>query len=707
MQVSEDHKKVFFNAHHSPIGAFASFTLGFPGARGGMGLELGGPADENIYIGCEDHQTGGLRAFPFFGKGTEDEAERYDVEASAGQDEQVALKSFAHDSITRDFSACHDIWHSGDLTLKIISAVQSVPDPAEAGEAELRLALVPAVLAELTLDNTKGRKPRKMFFGYQGSDRYSAMRRIDDTTGGKLRGVGQGTRTAMVTDDSSAWSGLGFSIEKVVEPEIAENLVFGLGGVGALVAEASPGEKKTLRIALCFYRGGIATSGWETVYYYTQLFADIEAVAGYALKNFDVICGKAVEFDAEVARAGLSAERGFMLAHAVRSYYGSTELLCRDGEPLWVVNEGEYRMMNTFDLTADHLFFEMRMNPWVVRNVMDLFIERYSYRDDVRFPGKESLYPGGISFTHDMGMGNVFSRPGYSAYELFRLDGCFSHMTHEQLVNWVCCSSSYLLNAGDEEWGRGRIEIFSACLESMINRDNPDADKRNGIMSLDSSRTMGGSEITTYDSLDASLGQARNNLYLAVKSWAAYVCLEAVFLRLGEGDQAAAAATQAQQAAATIVAQADEDGLLPAILDEGNLSRIIPAIEGLVFPHFCGLDAAVTADGTYGELVKALKRHLCGILRQGVCLFANGGWKISSTSLNSWLSKIYLSQYVAEKILGVNDAERDQRADAAHVAWLLDPENAYFAWSDQMVDGIARGSKYYPRGVTAILWTQG
>jgi len=34
----------------------------------------------------------------------------------------------------------------------------------------------------------------------------------------------------------------------------------------------------------------------------------------------------------------------------------------------------------------------------------------------------------------------------------------------------------------------------------------------------------------------------------------------------------------------------------------------------------------------------------------------------------------------------------------------LDEENAYFAWSDQMLQGKAVGSRYYPRGVTSILW---
>ena len=46
----------------------------------------------------------------------------------------------------------------------------------------------------------------------------------------------------------------------------------------------------------------------------------------------------------------------------------------------------------------------------------------------------------------------------------------------------------------------------------------------------------------------------------------------------------------------------------------------------------------------------------------------------------------------------------DTKADAAHWKWLTDEDNAYFAWSDQMVEGKAHGSRYYPRGVTSALW---
>jgi hypothetical protein len=213
---------------------------------------------------------------------------------------------------------------------------------------------------------------------------------------------------------------------------------------------------------------------------------------------------------------------------------------------------------------------------------------------------------------------------------------------------------------------------------------------------------MGGTEITTYDSLDVSLGQARNNLYLAVKTWAAYLGIESIFPP--GSSTAATAASQAARCAKTIESALRPDGFIPAIIGEGNESRIIPAIEGLAFPLIWGLRSALSLKGRFGGLIRALRKHLETILVPGVCLFPDGGWKLSSTNDNSWLSKIYLCQFVAEKVFGFKP---DARADAAHRQWLLHPENAYFAWSDQMVNGKARGSKYYPRGVTAWLWLRG
>jgi len=517
--------------------------------------------------------------------------------------------------------------------------------------------------------------------------------RILDEPG--IVGVGQGTSIAIASTDKNLYAGLAWQPEAILSPRLRENLGFMLGGIGLIVGTVAPGEMRTFRFAVAFFREGTATTGIKTRYLYRRWFDRIEDVLHHALGAARRTVLEAEEFDARLTST-LSPERAFMAAHAIRSYFGSTQLLEReDGRPIWVVHEGEYRMMNTFDLTVDQAFFELAMNPWTVRNELDHFVERYAYEDSVRFPGSSDLHPGGIAFTHDMGVANAFSPPGRSGYEQAGLCGCFSYMSGEELTNWVVTAGLYFHHTKDEAWARRHRDTLLACLRSLENRDHPEDSQRNGVMGLDGARCEGGAEITTYDSLDASLGQARNNLYLAVKTWAAYLLLESVLRNLDEGPSAQQARRQAERTATTILNARDERGLLPAVIGEGVDARIIPAIESLIYPFVAGLP------DDFPELRAALEAHFKAVLRVGICRFPDGGWRLSSTSRNSWLSKIYLCQYVAEAILG---HAPDTAADQAHANWLLDDENVYYAWSDQMLDGKAVGSRYYPRGVTSILW---
>ncbi|WP_400242757.1 glycoside hydrolase family 52 protein [Niallia sp. JL1B1071] len=701
-------KNSFFNAHHSPIGAFSSFTLGFPGASGGLDLELGRSPKQNIYIGAEAlDKEGTYEAFPFFAYQDDDESKRYDIEnMDPDPDKPNIIYPISKDKIKRNFQLGTDTWESEDISFTIYSQVEPVPDPTAANEEELKSTILPAVLAELTVDNSNGTRSRRAFFGYQGSDPYSSMRRVDDTMEG-FAGIGQGRLTAIVSNNPDVKSAMHFSLENILTTPQKENWTFGLGPLGALVVDVPAGEKRTYQFAICFYRGGIVTAGMDTSYYYTNFFKNIESVAEYALENFDTLAERAKNANEKIAGTQhLSEDQKFMLIHSIRSYYGSTQLLDYNGEPFWVVNEGEYRMMNTFDLTVDQIFFELRMNPWTVKNELDMFVQRFSYEDTVRFPNDDTEYPGGISFTHDMGVANTISRPQYSSYELYGLDGCFSHMTHEQLVNWVLCAALYVSHTGDQKWLDANLQIVEQCFESMLNRDHPEPDKRNGLMGLDSSRVMGGAEITTYDSLDVSLGQARNNIYLAGKIWASYIALEKIFTENERTDLAKLAGEQAEKCAATIVEHVTEDGYIPAVIGEGNDSKIIPAIEGLIFPYFTNCKEALDEHGRYGGYIQALKTHLETVLIEGVCLFEDGGWKISSTSNNSWLSKIYLCQFIAREILDWKWDEKGAKADAAHVEWLTHPELSVWSWSDQIIAGEIAGSKYYPRGVTSILWLE-
>lgn len=697
-------KNIFFNAHHSPIGAFSSFTLGFPGSGGGLDLELGRSPRKNVYVGVEMIDREGIyEALPFFDHG-EDESKRYDIEnPDPNPEKEKIIFPFEKEMVERDFQLGTDCWKAGDLTFTIYSQVSTVPEPSTASDEEMKLTLIPSVFAEITIDNTKGNKMRRAFFGYEGSDVYSSMRRLDDTTSG-IAGVGQGRLTAITSQDPGVKSALHFSLENILTTELEENWTFGLGPLGTMIMDIPKGTCQTYRFAISFYRGGLVTAGLDTSYYYTRYFNSIEDVSSFALEHFDELIERCKNSNQLLDVNHLSDNQKFMMAHSIRSYYGCTQLLDLDGEAYWVVNEGEYRMMNTFDLTVDQLFFELKMNPWTVKNELDMFVTRFSYEDRVRFPNDEKEYPGGISFTHDMGVANTISRPQYSSYEIYGIDGCFSHMTHEQLVNWILTASVYVEQTGDKQWLNQNLEIFAKCLDSLVNRDHPEPDKRNGIMGLDSSRVMGGAEITTYDSLDVSLGQARNNIYLAGKSWASYIALEKIFSEYGEEEKAKLAGDQAVKCANSIVSHVTKDGYIPAVIGEGNNSKIIPAIEGLIFPYLINCKEALDTNGRFGAYIKALKKHLESVLVEGTCLFEDGGWKISSTSNNSWLSKIYLCQFIARQILGIHWGQEGAKADAAHVNWLVHPTLSIWSWSDQIISGEITGSKYYPRGVTSILW---
>ncbi len=685
----------WFNAHHSPFGAFASLTLGTPGSRGGLGLGLTKPADCPIYVGYEV-EPNRFEALPFFDMDMRDESERYTSEQPGHERTHARVKHADRATIARELDSMLDVWTFGDFRFEILSASAQSQDPALMSRSAKRETFRPSLSLRLTLDNRESAAPRRVFFGTSHHDPYSNFRRIDEPG---LVGFGQGTITGIAAREGTMTVGMSFSLERCLDIPIPENQHFLLGPHAVLIGEVPAGEVGEFDIAIGFWQAGQITTGIPASYLYTTVFEGIEDVLHEALSSADKRLDAARTALAQRAEAPLSETQKLLQDHAIRSYVGASQMLVRpDDSPLWVMNEGEYRMMNTFDLAVDHLWFEMENLPWAVRDTLQLFADRYSYEDGVRAPDSDEILPAGISFTHDMGVGNQFSRPGYSSYELAGLDDCFSYMTMEQLVNWVCCAGVYS-QSGDLAWIRSHKSTLDKCLTSLENRDHPDPAQRNGIMGFDAARCQGGAEITTYDSLDVSLGQSRNNVYLGVKSWAAYLLLEKLNTEVfGDDASAERAKTQADRAAATIVASVRPDGTIPAVLFEGVESVIIPLIEGLVFPMQTGLMPLVEA--RYPDLLAALKRHFDTVIRDGRCKFPSGGWKLSSTSINSWCSKIFLCQHVAAKLWG----HQDPQADEIHWQWVSAGENGYWAFSDQILDGVAGGSRYYPRGVTNVLW---
>ncbi|MDB2357504.1 glycoside hydrolase family 52 protein [Opitutales bacterium] len=682
-----------FHAQHSPMGAHSSFTVGMFGAEGGMALEKGGPAEGGLHIGYRT-ESGKFYKLPFY-KEAASEAERYSQSDAAEQDGADII--FGEADIQRDYKWATDRFHAPGIEFTVCSPFFSIPDPATASEEDLKFTSCPVTFLELSVSNDSDER-WEAFFALENQSTWMPM-----SGRGPYKGAVTRNQMGFACQEDFVDEFTHFDIPKGLEMR-PNGANFLLPPISGLAFDVEPGESRTIRVVLAYYLAGEVTFNHAASYWYTRYFKDIDDVFKYAFSNQERYLAETAARDTELATSGLSEEQQFLIAHATRSYYGSTQWL-DDGKPLWVVNEGEYLMINTLDLTVDMLFFELKFNPWTVRNVLEQFVDRYSYVDQVFSPeDPETLYPGGISFSHDMGVGNHFSRPGNSCYECPGLDRkCFSYMTCEQLTNWILCAGVYLHKTGDAAFLNKHHELLLQCLESLLNRDHPDASQRDGLMSFESSRTEGGGEITTYDSLDHSLGQARGNVYLAGKCWASYLALEQLLGQLDEVEAAASAHAAAVRCAESLEAAYDESlGFIPAVLENNNQSAIIPAAEALVYPWQMGLKDAVDEEGPFGGYIRMLKRHLQNILNPEMCLYEDGGWKLSSSADNSWMSKISISQFVVREILGMS-YEGEERADAAHVSWQV-KGSEFYACSDQFGAGKPIGSLYYPRIVANILW---
>ena len=687
-----------FHAHHSPMGAHASFTLGMFGANGGMALEKGSPGDQSVFIGYRT-ASGTTHMLPF-SEGLSSDAERFSSDDEASNENKTVL--FKEADIKRNYGWSTDQFTAPGIDFKIRSPFFSIPDPANADPADLKKASCPATFIEITLNNNSG-EAWEGFFGIQGG-RQGVTPWAPLSNRGSLKGQMSHNEIGFATDDESAEEFNDFGIEEALS-RYHKTPKFLLGPIGGLSFKVKAGEEKTLRIALGYFRGKVVSVNRDARYWYTEYFDSIDSVLSYALEHFEDYAERAITSDKDLKASGLSEDQQFLIAHGTRSYYGSTEWLVENGKPIWLVNEGEYLMINTLDLTIDMSFFELALNPWTVKNVLEHFVSHYAYEDEVFAPdNKDKLYKGGISFTHDMGIGNHFSPNHYSCYEVAGIDRkCFSYMTYEQLTNWILCTGLYVARTSDTDFLNQHKSVLEKCYQSLLNRDHPDPEQRDGLMGFDSSRTEGGGEITTYDSLDHSLAQSRKNVYLGGKCWASYLALEYMFKQVKD-DQRADAAHQSAVLCADTLSQAfnPELGFIPAVLENDNESAIIPVVEALVYPFQMGLHTCLDFEGEFKSYLSALKQHTQNILKPKMCLYEDGGWKLSSTADNSWMSKICLNQFVVHEILGLTYPGEAQ-ADAAHVEWEVNGSKAQ-ACSDQFASGKPIGSLYYPRIVTNILW---
>jgi hypothetical protein len=207
---------------------------------------------------------------------------------------------------------------------------------------------------------------------------------------------------------------------------------------------------------------------------------------------------------------------------------------------------------------------------------------------------------------------------------------------------------------------------------------------------------------------------------MAVKSWATYHALALMFRDLGDKATREKCRKLAEKVAGVVAEQA-VDGVLPAVFEKSNPgygSRILPAVEGCLYPLYfvkTGYERQ-TLDQVFGtpaekKMYDVLKEHTRKLLLdpQRRNVFADGGIKLSSTSNNSWMSKISIFMHVTRRVFHLDQdpgiVEVFRKADAAHVKWQVEG-SSYWACSDQIVSGEGKASRYYPRIITSALWME-
>ena len=151
------------------MGAFMSFTCGNPGTRGGIGLQIGKPGDQEVIIGVIDgdrYSDAPLKCLPFYIGAAPTAADAFLVEQAGPSEQNVRPDAVPFDSkdIVRSYGWCTDTWHAGEMTFTVYTPFGPIPDPSQASNQEMREALLPAVVAQLVVDNTRGARPKTGIF---------------------------------------------------------------------------------------------------------------------------------------------------------------------------------------------------------------------------------------------------------------------------------------------------------------------------------------------------------------------------------------------------------------------------------------------------------------------------------------------------------------------------------------------------------------
>lgn len=665
---------VFANVDHAPMGICSTLNYGYKGQTCGLGMSSGEIPNLNGGGGVvfAVSSSSGLQALPFVAStSTISTHATFFPDRASHRTLTPCTDDFAIDGVGLSFTHYSPAWLMADLSTATLT--------------ERMRYFLPATWMVFTIKNTNSSR-EDFYFGLP----VPATQRT--FANGAYQGFSVG-EAAMAVQAGACDLLSGARLSSVLDGMI-QGFAFHLG--------VPAGQTRTLTVVIAYYRKAVVDSRIAASYYYTSLYPSVDSVIDSAFVGFGNAQARCQQMASAMNRAGMNPYRQFLASHALHSFMADTAcLLDPQGGVHWWEMEGHYNYINTFDLTVDHAFYDSWMQPWALRNVLDTFSGAlpgtgYSY-DTPLYSSGVQVSPHGFSFYHDMGAWPTSGTgPAYGAV-----------MGQEELQSWILSAGVYWSHTADNAWLTNNQAVLQTCLNSMLLRDSTNSAARDGV-----TKNANAGEITTFDDLDSSLHDPVFSGRLAVKNWACYLALDAMFSQIGDTADAATCEGMAAVAAQTIVNRWNSYqgtlGYIPALLNGGNTAATIPMIEGLAYPAAMGLTNAIDRiGGPYASMLQALSNHIRAVLVPGKCLHAaSGAWMMTSANLNTWQSKNYLCQYAAEAVLGITNNTVNGTVDQVH-ATIQIGDAPYQGWADQLDGSGANGfsgSDHYPRGITSALW---
>ena len=116
------------------MGAFMSFTCGNFGTRGGIGLQIGQPGDQEVFIGFKDgdrYSDGTLKCLPFYTAAVNRSADAFLAEQAGPSEQNVKPDAvpFKDSEIARSYGWASDQWAAEGLSFTVYSPFGAIPDP--------------------------------------------------------------------------------------------------------------------------------------------------------------------------------------------------------------------------------------------------------------------------------------------------------------------------------------------------------------------------------------------------------------------------------------------------------------------------------------------------------------------------------------------------------------------------------------------------